>query len=103
MSDRRDPASSDLIVETRRPRFCPEAEDELEIVPPEPPANVDEGAIERMTTEIHQTAMKSQGPMTIAKNSVANLLRFAVSVLAAAKPAITLSCRTIFKELEALL
>ena len=28
--------------------------------------------------------MKSQGPMTIAKNSVANLLRFAVSVLAAA-------------------
>ena len=28
--------------------------------------------------------MKSQGPITIAKNSVANLLRFAVSVLAAA-------------------
>ncbi len=28
--------------------------------------------------------MKSQGPMTIAKNSVANLIRFAVSVLAAA-------------------
>ena len=41
--------------------------------------------------------------MTIAKNSVANLLRFAVGVLAAAKPAITLSCRTIFKDLEALL
>ena len=32
----------------------------------------------------HATAMKSHGPMTIAKNSVANLIRFAVSVLAAA-------------------
>src|SRR5665213_3307721 len=31
-----------------------------------------------------RSAMKSNGPLTIAKNSVANLTRFAVSVLAAA-------------------
>jgi hypothetical protein len=92
-----------FVVETRRPRSFPEAENELEIVPPEPPANVDEGASARMTPEVHQTAMKSQGPMTMAKNSVANLLRFAVNVLAAEKPPITLSCGTIFQHLEALL
>jgi hypothetical protein len=41
--------------------------------------------------------------MTIAKNSVANLLRFAASVLAPAKPPSTLSYGTIFQHLGAML
>jgi hypothetical protein len=64
---------------------------------------VDEGAIARMTPEVHQTAMKSQGPVTIAKNSVVNLLRFAVGVLTAATPPSTLSYGTIFQHLGAML